>query len=197
MSAKHLPIFSFLEIHLLTSLANPFCKFGRHNLEICACGLKFFWGCFKVYGQSFHIHQHQQKQVVYQIQWIYAMNWMTQRMFTTDSALKSREMIFVLLPKCFASTLQNLQVSACILTVSQCQHVICYSYTLLHQHLWEYPFTLYLYTEVCNRMWRSVHWAIHFNWICGNNVQVRAEWNQIQVNLSCSTKSCLPWSSSD
>ena len=33
--------------------------------------------------------------------------------------------------------------------------------------------------------------------IGGNNAHVRAEWNQIQVNLSCSAKSCLTWSSRD
>ena len=51
------------------------------------------------------------------------------------------------LPRCFASTLQNFQVFACILTVSQRPHVICNSYTLLRPHLWEYPFTPYLYSD--------------------------------------------------
>ena len=45
----------------------------------------------------------------------------------------------------FASTLQNFQVFACFLTVSQRPHIICNSCTLLRPQLWGYPFTPYLY----------------------------------------------------
>ena len=48
-------------------------------------------------------------------------------------------------PEMFCVHPQNFQVFACVLTVSQRPHKICNSYTLLRQHLWEYPFTPYLY----------------------------------------------------
>ena len=43
------------------------------------------------------------------------------------------------LPRCFASTPQNFQVFACVLTVFQRQHKICNRYTLLRPQLCEYP----------------------------------------------------------
>ena len=58
--------------------------------------------------------------------------------------------------------------------------------------------TLRQYPAPCNRLWRSVHRAIHFDWISAETTRTYVQ-NEIKIqeNLSCSAKSCLAWSYSD
>ena len=130
---------------------------GVKNLEICTKGLKVFGGCFRVSRCSCTVEVSSTStesgclsdsmDICYELDdSAYVSNRLCIEIKGNIDVWCVLElgMIFVQQgisqpPRYFASTPQNFQVFACVLTVFQRPHNICNSYTLLRPQLCEYP----------------------------------------------------------